>query len=701
MEPPGFCVLDVILRAVGQMKKTMIIVFALTLVSFSILKVQASSSAGANNNFVSFNFNLMFTGSKLAGQPELVFGDGFEDPPEICGLAYADTDGDGYGDPASTPVETCGQNSGMAYNSLDCDDSDPAVNPGHIEICDGKDNNCNASVDDQLTPPLNTNQLGVCQASVQQCNGMGGWVDSFDSIPDYSLDDVPDGSFADNNCDGIDGDVANGIFVSTAGDDGELCGTLEAPCTTIGKGISRASSVGIDHVYIQVGSYVGAIDTQDGISLYGGFNTDWVRASRTVSGHKVEILGTYNESIAQYIAVRGYADTLEIADLFIAAPSAVDATTQSGQGKSSYGLYFRLGNVTLSRLTVKSGDGAVGAAGEDGISASSSRASGGGSGGPAVEKAELCNASGHGAGGMGGNQSCSGKNVQGGSGGNGGEMDTSCSVFGTIINANATSGDPGQQGCTGGPYSCGSVTFVSSGGFAGGGGSAASCAPGGNGGTGRVSGGAGGKAGSGRGRLISNFWYANNGEPGSIGKHGGGGGGGGGSGGCDVGTDSWGAGGGGGGAGGCSASAGGDYGRGAGGSFGVFGYQTDLTIRDTSFVQGDGGDGGHGGAGACGQPGGLGGSGGAPDGTGSGGRGGYGGTGGNSGGGGGGAGGHSYGIYRYEGTLDFSGNTFSSGAPGLGGTGGGNTCSGMKPTGSNGGNGSIGTQAVCSSINDC
>ena len=36
----------------------------------------------------------------------------------------------------------------------DCEDSDPTVYPGATEICDGKDNNCNYSVDESLQCPL-------------------------------------------------------------------------------------------------------------------------------------------------------------------------------------------------------------------------------------------------------------------------------------------------------------------------------------------------------------------------------------------------------------------------------------------------------------------------------------------------------------------------------------------------------------------
>jgi hypothetical protein len=37
---------------------------------------------------------------------------------------------------------------GDGYGCMDCDDSDPSVNPGAAEVCDGRDNSCSGNVDD-------------------------------------------------------------------------------------------------------------------------------------------------------------------------------------------------------------------------------------------------------------------------------------------------------------------------------------------------------------------------------------------------------------------------------------------------------------------------------------------------------------------------------------------------------------------------
>ncbi len=59
---------------------------------------------------------------------------------------YLDSDGDGYGD-NSQIIIGCNQ---LNYvdNNLDCDDTNPSINPGAIEVCDGVDNDCSLLVDD-------------------------------------------------------------------------------------------------------------------------------------------------------------------------------------------------------------------------------------------------------------------------------------------------------------------------------------------------------------------------------------------------------------------------------------------------------------------------------------------------------------------------------------------------------------------------
>ncbi|MEZ4798271.1 MAG: putative metal-binding motif-containing protein [Flavobacteriales bacterium] len=54
---------------------------------------------------------------------------------------YADTDGDGFGDPLNTTM-ACVAPVGFASHNTDCDDTNFNINPAAAEICDGIDNNC-------------------------------------------------------------------------------------------------------------------------------------------------------------------------------------------------------------------------------------------------------------------------------------------------------------------------------------------------------------------------------------------------------------------------------------------------------------------------------------------------------------------------------------------------------------------------------
>jgi len=60
---------------------------------------------------------------------------------------YADTDGDGYGDP-DAPQEDCSDPDGYVEDMSDCDDTNEFVHPDSIEVCsDSSDNDCDGDTD--------------------------------------------------------------------------------------------------------------------------------------------------------------------------------------------------------------------------------------------------------------------------------------------------------------------------------------------------------------------------------------------------------------------------------------------------------------------------------------------------------------------------------------------------------------------------
>ncbi len=59
---------------------------------------------------------------------------------------WPDLDGDGFG--AGAAATGCELPAGFVQNNDDCDDSNPAIHPDAVELCDGLDNDCDGGVDE-------------------------------------------------------------------------------------------------------------------------------------------------------------------------------------------------------------------------------------------------------------------------------------------------------------------------------------------------------------------------------------------------------------------------------------------------------------------------------------------------------------------------------------------------------------------------
>jgi hypothetical protein len=75
---------------------------------------------------------------------------------------YLDSDGDGYGNPDETAQLCTGVPLGYVVLGTDCDDTNPTIHPGAVDVCyDGIDNDCNGVID-------NVEQPGGCIPIVSQ-----------------------------------------------------------------------------------------------------------------------------------------------------------------------------------------------------------------------------------------------------------------------------------------------------------------------------------------------------------------------------------------------------------------------------------------------------------------------------------------------------------------------------------------------------
>ena len=540
-----------------------------------------------------------------------------------------------------------------------------ALTNGGLEVCDSIDNDCDGATDEDFDFDTSLDHCGGCgqvcarDGGEAACRGgtcrlsrcLEGYEDR-DGLEENGCEfecqaeDWPDAEGLDANCDGIDGDISDAVFVSATEGSPDGDGSMANPLDTISAGISRAQSLGRRQVLIGAGQYSGIVIVRSGISLYGGY--DPIQGWRRNFG--AFITRTQAQPFAMIIA--NIQAQTEIQGLHIVGLDA------PGAGQTAYGIYLRDsadGLLTLSHNVISAGRGGDGQSGQDAAFQSSGDLNGGkGNNG----KAGGDGTSSGGEGGGGGVSACG---RTGGLGGRGGYSNGASGV-----------GEPGVGGTAGG---------VAQG---------AGCDNPGDAGRDGSDGanGANGASGNGGGLVSNDLWVGNHGAAGLRGGHGNGGGGGSGGAGvsschrcglepCDldfvgcVCNADRGGGGGGGGAGGCGGNQA-TGGTAGGGSFGIFMVRSAPLLVENEISSGRGGDGGRGGRG---NKGGDGGGNGLPgtgrDDSSDGGRGGEGGDGGCGGHGGGGSGGVSFPLYTRDSDPDLSGNLF---IPGQGGQGGAAGC---------------------------
>ena len=367
--------------------------------------------------------------------------------------------------------------------------------------------------------------------------------------------DEPDGAMVDANCDGLDGEWDQAVFVAPNGDDA-ADGTHAAPVRTVRRGAVLAHVYGLAHVLVSAGTYPETLALTDGVSLHGGYDrNDATRAWRR-SPSKVVTLAA--PDTVGLLAV-GIELPTTVSHLTITAASAADA--------SGHSIGVLAVNCTealvLDHVKVWAGAGADGADGSAGANGPD-----GGDGGPPAGGTCLYWTDG-GSGGGGGASTC------GAAGGRGGGV---CFRYGCGLDyCYRWTCDFGQGPCGGPPGTCtGNHDATCAG--------ADGAAVGANGAVGGVTMAATG---------LPVFAPGGTGGTGANGQSGSGGG-------CCESS-----GGAGGGAGGC-AGLGGLGGRAGGASFGVYVACSSPTLSHCEVRAGSAGDGGAGAQGGQGGQGGLG-----------------------------------------------------------------------------------------------
>jgi hypothetical protein len=147
--------------------------------------------------------------------------------PSTGSTWYADGDGDGYGDAASSSM-ACDQPSAHVADDTDCDDGDAAVHPAGLEVCNGIDDDCDGDLDD-ADPSLDASTRstwyedadgdgwGNASMSVDRCEVITGFVAASGDCLDLDAAVNPDASELCNGIDDdCDGDVDAGVLGSGA-----------------------------------------------------------------------------------------------------------------------------------------------------------------------------------------------------------------------------------------------------------------------------------------------------------------------------------------------------------------------------------------------------------------------------------------------------------------------------------------------------
>ncbi|MCP5203109.1 MAG: thrombospondin type 3 repeat-containing protein [Pseudomonadales bacterium] len=121
---------------------------------------------------------------------------------------FRDRDGDGYGDPATSRMELR-RPTGYVANKLDCDDSRATDNPAAQEVVDGRDNDCDGSIDEgsqRLYPDVDGDGFGANRGAIQSLVPVSGYVADNTDCDDNNSSIFPGAreqfDSVDNNCDG-------------------------------------------------------------------------------------------------------------------------------------------------------------------------------------------------------------------------------------------------------------------------------------------------------------------------------------------------------------------------------------------------------------------------------------------------------------------------------------------------------------------
>ncbi len=249
---------------------------------------------------------------------------------------YRDYDADGWGDPERTIV-SCESQTGYVERASDCDDTDPDVNPGATEICNGQDDDCNDLVDDDAVGYStwyrddDADGFGVSGSIVESCQQPDGYAaqgsDCDDTDPDVNPGATEICNGQDDDCDSSTNEpglitldhasnhaaIQEAIDAASAGSTVTVCDGTYTENILLERDIVLESLNGMDATTIDAGGDGAGIAIMAGDATITGFTIN------SGTGYTDDFFGEYTVGGGVFLNTTG---TVTISDCFISGNQA-------------------------------------------------------------------------------------------------------------------------------------------------------------------------------------------------------------------------------------------------------------------------------------------------------------------------------------------------------------------------------------------
>ncbi len=176
-------------------------------------------------------------------------------------------------------------NDGYNY-TVDCDESNPNINPGNPELCNGIDDNCDGIIDNFAescyTGPAGTLGKGICKAGIRTCTN-GAWSNCDGEVAPQT-----------ETCNGIDDNCDGSV------DEG-VCGGGHSTTTTVSNGGnnggSESSGSGTNNVKTTTIITTTTVVPQTTISINNTSNTEKIASVTTTIPGTLGMTGLFSSGV--------------------------------------------------------------------------------------------------------------------------------------------------------------------------------------------------------------------------------------------------------------------------------------------------------------------------------------------------------------------------------------------------------------------